>query len=80
MISRIRYAKMYKKKLIMKIFAVIVQCDKFQVCLELFRIPGRSDTYVDAVCSYANPQTHADCESTAGKVAEKNLSLPVYPV
>ena len=48
-----------------------------------FRIPGSRDTYVDAVCSYANPQTYAGCESTAGKVAErkanqKNADHPVF--
>ena len=36
-----------------------------------FRIPGSRDTYVDAVCSYANPLTYAGCESTAGNVAER---------
>ena len=48
-----------------------------------FRIPGSRDTYVDAVSSYANPQTYAGCESTAGKVAErkankKNAEHPVF--
>ena len=38
-----------------------------------FRIPGSRDTYVDAVCSYANPQTYAGCESTAGKVLKEKL-------
>ena len=48
-----------------------------------FRIPGSRDTYVDAVCSYANPQTYPGCQSTAGAVAErnarqKNADHPVY--
>ena len=48
-----------------------------------FRIPGSRDTYVDAVCSYANPQTYRGCESTAGTVAElkarqKNADHPVF--
>ena len=48
-----------------------------------FRIPGSRDTYVDAVCSYANPQTYAGCENTARKVAErkankKNSEHPVF--
>ena len=48
-----------------------------------FRIPGSRDTYVDAVCSYANPVTYRGCESTAGKVAEKkarekNADHPIF--
>ena len=48
-----------------------------------FRIPGSRDTYVGAVCSYANPQTYRGCESTAGTVAElkarqKNADHPVF--
>ena len=48
-----------------------------------FRIPGSRDTYVDAVCSYASPETYAGCEHTAGKVAEKkarekNVDHPVF--
>ena len=35
-----------------------------------FRLPGSRDTYVDAVCSYANPVTYRGCDSTAGTVAE----------
>ena len=48
-----------------------------------FGIPGSRDTYVDAVCSYANPVTYRGCESTAGKVAEKkarekNADHPIF--
>ena len=48
-----------------------------------FRIPGSRDTYVDAVCSYANPVTHRGCETAAGQVAEKkarrkNADHPVF--
>ena len=42
-----------------------------------FRIPGSRDTYVDAVCSYANPQTYAGCENTAGKVAERKANKKI---
>ena len=46
-------------------------------------VAGSKHTYVDAVCSYANPQTSAGCESTAGKIAErtankKNSEHPVF--
>ena len=48
-----------------------------------FRLPGSRDTYVDAVCSYANPVTYRGCDSTAGTVAEwkarkKNAEHPVF--
>ena len=48
-----------------------------------YRIPGFRDTYVDAVCSLANPDTYPGCEHTAGKVAEdkaraKNLDHPIF--
>jgi len=48
-----------------------------------FRLPGSRDTYVDAVCSYANPFTYRGCEGTAGEVAElkarrKNAKHPIF--
>ena len=48
-----------------------------------YRIPGHRDTYVDAVCSLANPDTYPGCEQTPGKVAEKkardkNRDHPVF--
>ena len=48
-----------------------------------YRIPGSRDTYVDAVCSLANPETYPGCERKAGKVAErkardKNRDHPVF--
>ena len=48
-----------------------------------FRLPGSRDTYVDSVCSYANPVTYRGCDSTAGTVAEwkarkKNAEHPVF--
>ena len=48
-----------------------------------YRLPGSRDTYVDAVCSLANPETHPSCERTIGKVAEdkaraKNRDHPVF--
>ena len=36
-----------------------------------YRILGSRDTYVDAVCSLANPETYPGCERKAGNVAEK---------
>ena len=48
-----------------------------------YRLPGSRDTYVDAVCSLANPETYPGCEHTTGKVAEdkardKNRDHPVF--
>jgi len=48
-----------------------------------FRLPGSRDTYVDAVCSYANPATYRGCDCTAGEVAErkariKNSEHPIF--
>ena len=35
-----------------------------------YRLPGSRDTYVDAVCSLANPETYPSCERKAGWLAE----------
>ena len=48
-----------------------------------YRIPASRDTYVDAVCSLANPETYPGCERKAGNVAEKkardkNRDHPVF--
>ena len=48
-----------------------------------YRLPGHRDTYVDAVCSLANPDTYPGCERTPGKIAEdkardKNRDHPVF--
>ena len=36
-----------------------------------YRLPGMRDTYVDAVCSLANPQRYPGCERRTGTIAEK---------
>ena len=48
-----------------------------------YRIPGRRDTYVDAVGGLANPATYPGCAATAGHLAErharaKNADHPVF--
>ena len=48
-----------------------------------YRLPGSRDTYVDAVCSLANPETYPSCERKAGWLAEhkaraKNRDHPIF--
>ena len=48
-----------------------------------YRLPGSRDTYVDAVCSLANPETYPSCEREAGWLAEhkaraKNRDHPIF--